>query len=81
MAITLRVAELLKTKGWTAYRLAKEARISLTLAYRVAKPKARMSRFDHDTLEKLCVVFHCQPGDLLHWDGRHAPRRGRWRSR
>jgi DNA-binding Xre family transcriptional regulator len=79
MTITLRVAELLKAKGWTAYRLAKEARISLTLAYRVAKPHARLRRLDHDTVEKLCLAFGCQPGDLLHWDGRHTPRRKRWR--
>lgn len=77
--ITLRIREWLAAKDWTAYRLAKEAKISLTLAYRLAKSKGRFRRIDHDTLEKLCVAFHCQPGDLFAWDGKHSPRRSRWR--
>lgn len=80
MAITLRVHELLKAKGWTAYELAKRAKISLTLAYRVSKPRARCRRYDEETLEKLMVALDCSLSDLLRWDGRHVPRRRRWRS-
>lgn len=79
MAITLRVAELLKAKGWTAYKLAKRANISQTLAYRVAKPRARFRRYDEETLEKLCVALECDLSDLLRWDGKYSPRRPRWR--
>lgn len=77
--ITLRVAEHIKTRGWTAYRLAKEAKISITLAYRLAQPHARFRRLDHDTLERLCFALDCTPGDLLHWDGKAPARRHRWR--
>lgn len=80
MAITFRVAELLKAKGWTAYQLSKRAKISMTLAYRVAKPRARCRRYDEETLEKLMVALDCGIGDLLRWDGRYVPRRPRWRS-
>lgn len=79
MAITLRVAELLKAKGWTAYQLAKKAKISLTLAYRVARPHARFHRYDAETLEKLCLALDCDLSELLRWDGKHTPRRARWR--
>lgn len=79
MAIVLRVHELLKAKGWTAYRLAKEAGISLTLAYRLAKPRARFQRYEAETLEKLCVALRCDVGDILHWDKKYTPRRARWR--
>lgn len=75
--ITLRVAECLKAKGWTAYRLAREAKISMTLAYRLARPHARFRRLDHDTLEKLCFALDCEPGELLRWDGKAPSRRGR----
>jgi DNA-binding Xre family transcriptional regulator len=79
MAITLRVYELLKAKGLTPYALAKQAKISQTLAYRVAKRGARFRRTDEETLEKLCLALKCDLADLLHWDGKHSPRRPRWR--
>lgn len=78
--ITLRVYECLRAKKWTAYRLAKEAKISITLAYRLARPGARFRRLDHDTLEKLCVALNCEPGDLLHWDHKPKNLRRRWRA-
>ena len=63
--ITLRVADHLRKRRWTAYRLAKEAGFSITLAYRLARPDGRFKRLDHRTLDRLCAVFKCQPGDLL----------------
>lgn len=75
MAITLRLHELLKAKNWTAYELAKRAKVSLTVAYRMAKPRARCRRYDEETLEKLMAALECDIGDLLHWDGRVSARR------
>lgn len=68
MAITLRVAEHLKQRGWTAYRLAKEAKVSQPVAYRYAQPNYRFRCLKQSTLEKICIALNCQPGDLLHWD-------------
>ena len=65
--IRLRVREHLRKRGWTAYRLAKEAGFSITLAYRLARRDGRFKRLDHRTLDRLCAVFRCQPGDLLEW--------------
>ena len=73
--VRLRVHELLKKRGWTAYRLAKETGLSITLCYRLAKPEGRFGRLDAKTLERLCEVFDCQPGELLEW--RPAERRRR----
>jgi DNA-binding Xre family transcriptional regulator len=71
MAITLRVADRLKALGWTAYRLSKEAHLPFSTAYRVSKPGgARYARIDVRTLERLCAALNCQPGDILHWDGK-----------
>lgn len=63
--IKLRVAELLKERDWTAYRLSAEAGISITLAYRLARPAGSFQRIDRGTLEKLCEAFGCEPGELL----------------
>ncbi len=65
--VRLRVRQQLKKRGWTAYRLAKESGLSMTLAYRLARPGGRFGRLDRKTLDRLCTVFQCQPGDLLEW--------------
>ncbi|HEX3853642.1 MAG TPA: helix-turn-helix transcriptional regulator [Polyangiaceae bacterium] len=57
---------MLKARGWSAYRLADEAGISLPTAYRLVKESSvGFQRIDVDTLEKLCDVFDVEPGDLL----------------
>jgi putative transcriptional regulator len=60
-----KIAEMLKRKGWTAYRLAMETGITLPATYRLAKDRAQMGRVEGRTLDKLCAAFECQPGDLL----------------
>jgi DNA-binding Xre family transcriptional regulator len=65
--IRLKVAEQLKQRGWTAYRLAKEAGLSIPVAYRLADPEGGFSRLDVETLDALCKTFQVQPGDLLEW--------------
>jgi putative transcriptional regulator len=67
--IEIRVDELLKTRGRSFYWLAKQTGISHTTLWRLKKAKALGINFD--TLEKLCDVLECQPGDVLvHVDGR-----------
>ena len=61
--IEIRVDELLKTRGRSFYWLAKQTGISHTTLWRLKKAKALGINFD--TLEKLCDVLECQPGDVI----------------
>ena len=60
-----KIAELLRRRGWTAYRLAQKTEITIPAVYRLAKQNAQMGRVEGVTLDKLCVALDCQPGDLL----------------
>lgn len=61
--IEIRVDQLLEEQGRTFYWLAKETGISHTTLWRFKKGKALGINFE--TLEKMCLVLRCQPGDLL----------------
>ena len=61
--IEIHIDELLKDRGQTFYRLAKETGISHTTLWRLKKGKALGINFE--TLEKLCQTLKCQPGDVL----------------
>jgi DNA-binding Xre family transcriptional regulator len=66
--IRLKVAEHLKRRGWTAYRLAKEAGLSIPVAYRLGADKGtEFRRLDLGTLDALCRTLMVQPGELLEW--------------
>jgi putative transcriptional regulator len=79
--IDTRVNELLEARGRSFYWLAKQTGISHTTLWRLKKAKALGINFD--TLDKLCLVLECQPGDVLsHTNGikprkRSAPKRRR----
>lgn len=66
MAIAVRLDELLHARRMTLTELA--ARIDITLAnLSILKTgKAKAIRFS--TLEAICSVLECQPGDLLAFD-------------
>ncbi len=66
MAIIVRLDELLHARRMTLTELA--ARVDITLAnLSILKTgKARAIRFS--TLEAICAVLECQPGDLLAFD-------------
>lgn len=61
--IEIRVDQLLEAQGRTFYWLAKETGISHTTLWRFKKGKALGINFE--TLEKMCLVLRCQPGDLF----------------
>lgn len=63
--IRLRVAELLETRGETAYALAMGAGLTLPRAYRLARSDGRFERIEAEALDALCRHFGVQPGDLL----------------
>jgi DNA-binding Xre family transcriptional regulator len=73
--IRLRVAELLDARGWTAYELAKRAKLTMTVAYRLANPDGTFARLEAATLDKLCQTFDVQPGELLVWEATAKPKR------
>lgn len=60
-----RLKEALRTRGWTAYRLAKETGLTVPAVYRLAKQKAQLGRVEGRTLDRLCGALGVQPGDLL----------------
>ena len=65
--IEIRLDGLLGERGRTFYWLAKEAGISHTTLWRLKKGKALGINFE--TLEKICGVLNCQPGDVIRLAG------------
>ena len=63
--IRFRLAELLKRRGWTPYRLSQMSGLTAPTAYRLADPSLRFGRFTTDTLDRLCRALDVQPGELL----------------
>jgi len=63
----LRLPELLKTRRLTAYALAKrsDGRISIPLAYRLAKSDGVFGSVRPQTLAALCDVLKVRPGQLF----------------
>jgi putative transcriptional regulator len=65
--IRFRLAEVLKEKGWTPYRLSQATGLTVPTAYRLADPEQQFGRYTTDTLDRLCTALEVQPGDLLEW--------------
>lgn len=61
--IETRVDELLAERGRTFYWLAKETGISNSTLWRLKKGKSVGINFA--TLERICRLLSCQPGDVL----------------
>jgi putative transcriptional regulator len=59
--------QVLKARGWTAYRLAKESGLTVPAVYRLARQKVQLGRVEGDTLNRFCAALECQPGDLLEY--------------
>jgi putative transcriptional regulator len=75
--IRFRLADVLKRKGWTPYRLSQETGLTVPTAYRLADPVLQFGRFTTDTLDRLCQALDVQPGDLLEWVPAEQDRRRR----
>lgn len=63
MGIKLHVAEKMIETNMTVKDLAEKAGIAYNTA--LALKRGSMTRLDFETLEKLCVLFHCSPGDII----------------
>jgi DNA-binding Xre family transcriptional regulator len=70
--IRLRLAELLKQRNWTPYRLAQETGLTVPTAYRLADPKGQFGRINFDTLDRLCAALGRTARRTLGVVGGHA---------
>ena len=61
--IEIRVDEVLEERGRTFYWLSKETGISHSTLWRLKKGKALGINFA--TLDRICQMLSCQPGDVL----------------
>ena len=76
MAIVVRLDELLHDRRMTLTELAERIDITLANLSILKTGKARAIRFS--TLEAICAVLGCQPGDLLEFqDDSRAAKRAR----
>jgi CheY-like chemotaxis protein/DNA-binding Xre family transcriptional regulator len=62
-----RVADLLKERQWSAYRLVQESRLAHPLVYRIAKAGRQVKRVNGNTLDALCRTFGVGPGELFEY--------------
>lgn len=67
MPIKWRLAGILKRKGMTAYQLAQLTGLSIPTCYELVKDRPA-GRISADTLERLCEVLECTPGELLEYE-------------
>lgn len=62
------LAQVLKDRKWTAYRLAQKAGLTMPSAYKLADPDHVPDRIDVETLEKICAALNVQPSRFLKWE-------------
>ena len=70
MAIVVRLDELLHARRMTLTELASRVDITVANLSILKTGKAKAIRFS--TLEAICAVLECQPGELLGWDATEA---------
>ena len=56
--------QLLRGKGWSTYRIRKEKLISQASLQKMRKGEGHI---DTRTIERLCQVLDCQPGDIMEY--------------
>jgi putative transcriptional regulator len=76
IVIEIRVDEVLQERGRTFYWLAKETGISHSTLWRLKKGKSVGINFA--TLERICLMLSCQPGDVLKFVSEKKTGKRRW---
>jgi putative transcriptional regulator len=71
--IVYHLAQLLKRKKWSLYRLRQESGVSYPTLLSLFHDTSGMYRAD--VLDKLCRTLGCQVGDLLKWEPGKKPKR------
>ncbi|MEJ5142173.1 helix-turn-helix domain-containing protein [Gluconobacter albidus] len=67
MPVQVNLDELLKARGMSLTELSEKVGLTLANLSVLKTGKAKAIRFS--TLEALCRVLNCQPGDLLRYSG------------
>jgi len=65
--VRLKVADLMRRRGVTAYRLSRGSGLAYPTAYRLSQASGLFGRLEVDTLNCLCEFFRVQPGELIEW--------------
>lgn len=68
------LGDVLAKRGWTGYRLAKESGLAEPTVYHLLNAREAMTR--RSTLNTLCRVLECQPGDLMEYVPDRTPTSG-----
>jgi putative transcriptional regulator len=63
MAIKLLISKKMDERGMSVSEFAESARIAYNTA--LSLKRGSSTRIDFDTLEKICLLFGCEPGDLI----------------
>jgi putative transcriptional regulator len=61
--IRLRLAEMLEARGRTVYWLWKETGVRYATIWQMTN--GEVARLNLETLDRICEVLECEPGDLL----------------
>lgn len=61
--VKLKVSEFMNNRGLSVKDLSEQAHIAYGTA--LALKRGSMTRIDFETIEKLCTLFNCTPGDLI----------------
>ena len=74
--VKLRLSELLKEKGRSAYWLAKETGMAQGVVWNMVSGKTKAIHFE--TVNRICDALGCDPGDLFHY--KKEKKTSEWRS-
>jgi len=58
------ILQKLAARGWTSYRLRKEKALPESVQTRIRQGQP----ISTDTVNKICEMLECQPGDILKWE-------------
>ena len=64
MIVYCDILEKLAEAGWSSYRIAKEKKIGNGSLQRIRKGQS----ISTETLNTICSICNCQPGDLLRYE-------------
>lgn len=58
------ILQKLAAKGWTSYRMRKEKTLPESVLTRIRQGQSITT----ETVDKICELLECQPGDILKWE-------------
>ena len=62
--VYLNIMQNLAAKGWTSYRLRNEKVLPESVLTRLRQGRPVTT----ETIDKLCELLECQPGEILKWE-------------